>query len=239
MGTVAGIESPPPSAPLAVITYNLWQGRAQNELSSLVAVHDPDVLCVQEARATTLPHRLDGMRLAVVTSRNRLGVALYVRSDRLDIEESRTVQLTTSRHDRLVGGTDHRLAATRVRDLSTGRGLVLGSFHATPFTDSNAARRRQVDDAHAALRHLGFGAPSIMAGDYNHPILLSMLRHHLRRQGFTMARTAESTYRKEGNLMRGKFDVASVLGFEVTDAVTLPQGGSDHLPVLFRMRYAA
>lgn len=229
-------EDPP--APLTVVTYNLWQGRAQSELGALVAQREPDVLCVQEARAAALPDRIGGMRLAVATSRNRLGVALYVRTARLEVEEARTVQLLTSRHDRWVGGTDHRLAATRVRDLDSGRRLVLGSFHATPFTDSNAARRRQVDDAHDALRALGPGLPSIMAGDYNHPILLFMLNQHLHRRGFTMARTASSTYRKDGNLMRGKFDVATVSGFEVGEAVTLPQGVSDHLPVLFRMTYA-
>jgi len=194
---------------------------------------------VQEARAASLPAEVGGLRLAVATSRNRLGVALYVKTARLDVEEALTVQLATSRHDRWVGGTDHRLAATRVRDLATGRGLVLGSFHATPFTDSNAARRRQVDDAHDALRKLGPGLPSIMAGDYNHPILLFMLNQHLRRRGFAMARTVSSTYRRDGNLMRGKFDVATVHGFEVEEAVTLPQGVSDHLPVLFRMSYAA
>jgi endonuclease/exonuclease/phosphatase (EEP) superfamily protein YafD len=203
-----------------------------------VARRDPDVLCVQEARAAELPEQVGGMRLAVATSRNRLGVALYVKTDRLEVEEARTVQLATSRHDRWVGGTDHRLAATRVRDLESGQRLVLGSFHATPFTDSNAARRRQVDDAHDALRELGPGLPSIMAGDYNHPILLFMLNQHLRRRGFSMARTTTSTYRKDGNLMRGKFDVATVSGFDVGEAVTLPQGGSDHLPVLFRMTYA-
>ncbi|HXR43904.1 MAG TPA: endonuclease/exonuclease/phosphatase family protein, partial [Pseudolysinimonas sp.] len=144
--------------------------------------HDPDALCVQEARAATLPERLGAMRLAVATSGNRLGVAMYLNAQRWRVEEARTFRLTTSRHDRLVGGTDHRLAAVRAHDLRLGRDIVLGSFHATPFTDSNAVRRRQVDDAHAALTHLGPGLPSVLAGDYNHPILLFMLGRHLRRQ---------------------------------------------------------
>jgi exodeoxyribonuclease III len=223
---------------LAVLTYNLWEGRAQSELPGLVRDHGPDVVCVQEARAAALPTRIGGMRLAVATSQNRLGIAIYLRAGRLDLLESRTVQLRTSRHDRWVGGTDHRLAAARVADRVTGRELTLGSFHATPFTDSNAARRRQVDDAHDALRQLGPGLPSVMAGDYNHPILLFMLDRHLRRRGFAMARTATSTYRREGNAMRGKFDVATVSGVEVVEAAVLPQGGSDHLPVLFTLRTA-
>lgn len=238
LDSVGVIDTQQPTAPLAVITYNLWEGRAQGELRALVDRRDPDAICVQEARAASLPEWIGGMRRAVATSRNRLGVALYVRDDRLEVEEARTVQLASSRHDRWVGGTDHRLAATRVRDRATGRRLVLGSFHATPFTDSNAARRRQVDEAHDALQMLGPGLPSIMAGDYNHPILLFMLTQHLRRRGFSMARTATSTFHRDGNPMRGKFDVATVSGFEVDEAVTLPQGRSDHLPVLFRMTYA-
>ena len=196
------------------------------------------MLCVQEARSATLPDRLGDLRLAVATARNRLGVALYVKAERLRVERAASFRLTTSRHDRLVGGTDERLAAARVHDLQAGRDLVLGSFHATPFTDSNAVRRRQVDDAHAALETLGAGLPSVLAGDYNHPILLFMLGRHLRRQGLTLVRPHASTFHKEGSIMRGKFDVAAVSQLVVTDVVTLPQGTSDHKPVLFAMEYA-
>ena len=235
------IDSRPDSSPdsLRVLSYNLWHGRAQPELVSLIAAQDPDVLCLQEARESALPDRLAGMQLASATSKNRLGVAVYVKTSRFEIESAGTFQLTTSRHDRYVGGTDHRLAAVRVTDRRTGRGLTLGSFHATPFTDSNAARRRQVDDAHAALEKLGPGLPSVLAGDFNHPILLFMLGLHLARQGITLARTGSSTFHKEGSIMRGKFDVAAISQLLVTEAVTLPQGASDHLPVLFVLRFAA
>jgi exodeoxyribonuclease III len=223
---------------IRVLSYNLWHGRAQSELAALAATHRADVLCVQESRTATLPKRIGDLELAITTAQNRLGVALYVRSSRFTIENALTVKLTTSRHDRLVGGTDHRLAAARVVDRVAGREVVLGSFHATPFTDSNAARRRQVDDAHRALGELGPGLPRLMAGDYNHPVLLFMLRHHVGRQGFTLGRTSSSTFRKDGNIMRGKFDLATVSKLVVTSAETLEQGASDHLPVLFTMEYS-
>jgi exodeoxyribonuclease-3 len=177
------------------------------------------------------------LRLARMTTRNRLAVALYVRDSRFDVQTSTAVRLSVSRHDRIVGGTDERLVAARVFDRATGRGLVLGSFHATPFTDSNGFRRRQVDDAHKALDALGPGLPTTMAGDFNHPILLGMLRHHLKRQGFTVARTRTSTFHREGSMMRGKFDVATTSQLAVVGAVTLPQNGSDHRPVLFTLQY--
>lgn len=222
-----------------VLSYNLWHGRAQGELAELVAAHDPDVLCIQEARSTGLPQRLGDLQLAVTTPRNRLGVALYVRASRFTLEAADSFQLTESRHDRLVGGTDRRLAAARVIDRLTGRGLVLGSFHATPFTDSNAVRRRQIDDAHAALEKLGPGLAFAMAGDFNHPILLFMLRAHLRLRGLSMGNTTTSTFQKDGSIMRGKFDLATASGLDVTEATVLPGGASDHKPVLFVLDYFA
>lgn len=224
---------------LRVLTYNLWHGRAQRELFALVQTHDPDVLCVQEASSHGLPRDVGPLRLTSTTPRNRLGVALYTRASRFAVEEAAPVRLSLSRHDRLVGGTEHRLAAARVTDLRADRSVVLGSFHGTPFTDSNAFRRLQVDDAHRALRELGPGLPTMMAGDYNHPILLGMLRRHVKRQGFTVAFTATTTFRREGNLMRGKFDLATVSGMDVRAAVTLPPGASDHRPVLVTLDYSA
>lgn len=229
----------PGPAGITVLSYNLWQGRAQPELAALVDAHDPDVLCIQEASAFSLPRRLGGMELAIVTAGNRLAIAIYVRSSRFEVESASSFQLTISRHDRLVGGTGHRLVGARVLDRVAGRRVVLGSFHATPFTDSNAVRRLQVDDAQDELEKLGPGLATVMAGDYNHPILLFMLRHHLKRRGLSLARTSTSTFHKDGNIMRGKFDLATASQFVVTSAVTLQQGASDHKPVLFRLHYSA
>ncbi|GGF27954.1 endonuclease/exonuclease/phosphatase family protein [Subtercola lobariae] len=222
---------------LKVLSYNLWQGRAQRELESLVTTHSPDVLCLQEAHSSSLPTRLGNLTLASGTTGNRLAVALYARSDRFTVEAAAKIKLSISRHDRLVGGTEHRLVTARVHDRQTGRRLVLGSFHGTPFTDSNAFRRLQVDDAHEALRKLGPSLPAVMAGDYNHPILLSMLRRHLKRRGFTVARTSTSTYNKNRSLVRGKFDLATASGLDVSGADVLPRGASDHRPVLFTFEY--
>lgn len=223
---------------LTVLTYNLWHGRAHHELAPLVEAHDPDVLCVQEAQSHALPHQIGGLELAAITPRNRLAVALYTRSSRFETESAGAFPLSISRHDRLVGGTDHRLVAARVRDREAGRQVVLGSFHGTPFTDSNAFRRIQVDDAHRALKELGPDLPSLMAGDYNHPILLGMLRRHIKRQGWVLAFTATSTFHRDGNLMRGKFDLASASGLDVVESVALPAGDSDHRPVRFVLRYS-
>ena len=224
---------------IRILSYNLWHGRAQHEVASLVETHDPDVVCLQEAQAHALAHHIGGVELVAITPRNRLGLALYARSTRFEVQSASAFPLSTSRHDRLVGGTDHRLVAARVRDRDADREVVLGSFHGTPFTDSNRFRRIQVDDAHHALTELGPGLASLMAGDYNHPILLGMLRRHVKRRGFTLAFTATSTFHRDGNLMRGKFDLATASGLDVVDAVALPSGKSDHRPVLFTLQYSS
>ena len=233
-----GDDAPQDARPLTILSYNLWHGKAQRELGPLVDAHDPDVLCVQEASSASLPQRLGALQLAVTTTRNRLAVALYTKAARFEIESAHSYNLAVTRHDRLVGGTEQRLAAARVNDTVESRRVVLGSFHATPFTDSNAARRRSVDEAHAHLTELGPGMPALMAGDYNHPIQLFMLRLHLARQGVTLASTPTGTFHREGNLMRGKFDLASMTGLTVVSAAALPQGASDHKPVLFTAKYS-
>jgi len=225
--------------PIRILSYNLWHGRAQHEVAALVEAHDPDVVCLQEAQAHALPHRIGGVELVAITPRNRLGLALYARADRFEVKSASAFPLSTSRHDRLVGGTDHRLVAALVRDEVADRDVVLGSFHGTPFTDSNRFRRIQVDDAHHALKELGPDLPALMAGDYNHPILLGMLRRHVKRRGFTLAFTATSTFHRDGNLMRGKFDLATASGLDVVESVALPSGKSDHRPVLFTLQYSA
>ena len=40
---------------MKVISYNLRKHRAAGELAALVDVHDPDVLCLQEADTADIP----------------------------------------------------------------------------------------------------------------------------------------------------------------------------------------
>jgi hypothetical protein len=66
-----------------------------------------------------------------------------------------------------------------------------------------------------------------------------MLRWHLKRQGISVVSTPTSTFHKEGSVMRGKFDLATTIGFDVMNAQTLPQLSSYHRPVLFTLQYSA
>jgi exodeoxyribonuclease-3 len=185
-----------------------------------------------------LSARLGGLDLAITTSTGHNRVALYVRSDRFDVVEASSYRLFRGMHDRLLGYTGERLAAARLRDLSTGRALVVGSLHATPLTDPNLARLVQVSDAYHHLRALGPGLPIAMAGDFNYPVLKQTLRLHAAMNGFTVARSRTDTYQSHTrSYLKGSFDLATVAGFRVDDVVTLPQAASDHRPIRMSLAY--
>jgi endonuclease/exonuclease/phosphatase (EEP) superfamily protein YafD len=221
-----------------LISYNLWQSRAQAELGALVARYQPDLLCLQEVAGSRLTSRLGPLRLASATTTNYFRVALYVREDRFAVVNSGSFRLFRSLHDRLLGYTGERLAAARLHDKFADRDLVVGSIHATPLTDPNASRLRQVSDAHRHLRAMGQGLPVVMAGDFNYPILTSTLRLHVWRQGFHLARSRTGTYQSHTRkYLRGSFDLATTSALSVETIVTLPQKASDHKPILLTARY--
>ncbi|MCU1414488.1 MAG: endonuclease/exonuclease/phosphatase family protein [Microbacteriaceae bacterium] len=227
----------PPAVTL--ISYNLWQSRGQRELPSLVSEHQPDLLCLQETASFSLPARIGGLRLAATTKSNPFRVALYVREDRFDIVAARSFRLWRSVHDRLLHYTGERLAAAHLHDRLADRDLVVGSLHATPLTDPNVSRLRQVWDAHTHLRGFGAGLPIVMAGDFNFPVLSSVLRVAVAMQGFRLARSETGTYQHfTRSYLRGSFDLATTAGLVVDEIVTLPQRASDHKPILMTFRYS-
>jgi exodeoxyribonuclease-3 len=233
---------PPLEAPnaLTLISYNLWHSRAQSELPALVEEYEPDLLCLQEAAGATLPDNVGILRRIVSTTSHHFGVALYARDDRFEVVSASSFHLWRSLHDRLLGYTGERLAAARLHDRVTARDIVVGSLHATPLTDPNSSRIRQIADAHRHLRKLGDGLPVVMAGDFNFPMFLEHLRWSIARQGFTLARSATGTYQSHTRKYpRGSFDLATTAGLAVDEIITLAQGLSDHMPIRLTMRYPA
>jgi exodeoxyribonuclease-3 len=226
------------SQSMSLISYNLWQSRAQRELPGLIDTYQPDLLCLQEVAGRQLPAHLGPLRLASATGTNFYRVALYVRDDRFEIVRASSFRLFRSLHDRLLGYTGERLAAARLRDLANDRDIVVGSVHTTPLTDPNSSRLRQVTDAHRHLRAFGRGLPIVMAGDFNYPILTSTLRLHAWSQGFRVARSATGTYQSHTRrYLKGSFDLATTSGFRVDEIVTLPQKASDHKPIRLALSY--
>lgn len=222
-------------APLTLISYNLWQGRAQRELPKLVEAYHPDILCVQEA-ADSLPCRLGPLRLVAATTTTPFQVALYAHDERFTVVDAAPYQLTRSLHDRLKRYSGERLVGAHLRDRQANRDIIAASLHATPLTDPNLVRRVQIDNAHQHLRTLGPGLPLVMAGDFNYPLFTLGLGRHLKKQGFSLARSATSTYHKHGPT-RGSFDLATTTGINATEVVTLPQHASDHKPIQLTLEY--
>lgn len=220
---------------MKVISYNLRKHRAAGELVQLVTAHDPDVLCLQECDVVELPDRIGDLVLADATQSNRLGLALYYRTSTFRILGVKTIGLKKSLHDRIAKPAHERVLGARLHDIDEGRDLIVASFHAAPLTALNSLRRHQIRAALSELATLGEGLPQLMVGDYNYPVFKENLGHAVREHGYALTLSDDHTYTRY-RVFRGHYDFATSAGFEIERVTTLPQGTSDHRPILVTAR---
>lgn len=216
---------------MKVISYNLRKHRAASELVALVGEHDPDILCLQECDVQHLPESIGGLVLADATQANRLGLALYYRASTFRLREIRAIGLKKSLHDRMLKPAHERILAARLVDIDEGREIIVGSFHAAPLTALNSLRRHQIRAALTSLAALGEGLPQLMVGDYNYPVFKENLGQAVRDHGYALTLSDDHTYTRY-RVFRGHYDFATSTGFEIERITTLPQGTSDHRPIL-------
>ncbi len=216
---------------MKVISYNLRKHRAATELVALVSQHEPDILCLQECDVQGLPERIGDLVLADATQGNRLGLALYYRTNTFRLQQIRAIELKKSLHDRMLKPAHERVLGARLLDIDNGRELIVASFHAAPLTALNSLRRHQIRAALSALAELGEGLPQLMVGDYNYPVFKENLGQAVRNHGYALTLSDDHTYTRY-RVFRGHYDFATSVGFEVDAITTLPQGSSDHRPIL-------
>jgi endonuclease/exonuclease/phosphatase family metal-dependent hydrolase len=221
---------------MRVISYNLRKNRASSELVALAERYNPNILCLQECNTIDLPAELGDLHLADSTHRNRLGLAIYYRKSRFTAIRTQTFALKKSLHDRLAAPAHERLIATRLIDQVDQRELVVASFHAAPLTALNSLRRNQIRTAHEELSILGPGLPTLMVGDYNYPIFQGKLGNKVNQAGYDLTLSDTRTYTRY-KFFRGHFDLATSMGLTITNVETLPQGTSDHMPILVTATY--
>ncbi len=223
---------------MRVISYNLRKHRAARELEGLVDRHGADVLCLQEADTSDMPELIAGLRLAEATQRNRLGLAVYYRENTFRAIEVRSLALKKSLHDRVLKPAEERMLGVRLHDIDDGREFIVASFHAAPLTALNSLRRHQIRTALAALEQLGEGLPALLVGDYNYPVFKENLGQKVREQGYELSLSDSRTYTRY-RFFRGHYDFATSIGFTIERVRTLPQGLSDHLPILVTAELSA
>jgi endonuclease/exonuclease/phosphatase family metal-dependent hydrolase len=216
---------------MKVISYNLRKHRAAGELTGLIERHGADVLCLQECDTSDIPAELAGLRLADSTQRNRLGLAVYYRENTFRAVEVRALALKKSLHDRVLKPAEERLLGVRLHDIDAGRDIIVASFHAAPLTALNSLRRHQIRTALTELGQLGAGVPILMVGDYNYPVFKENLGQKVREHGYELTLSDTRTYTRY-RFFRGHYDFATSVGFAIDRVRTLPQGLSDHLPIL-------
>jgi endonuclease/exonuclease/phosphatase (EEP) superfamily protein YafD len=216
---------------MKVISYNLNKHKAAHELEHLVDAHAADILCLQEAVSDDLPSQIAGLRLAEATVRNRLGLAVYHRENTYTALEVRSMALKKSLHDRVLKPAEERMLGVRMRDIDHGQEFLVASFHAAPLTALNSLRRKQIHAALAELSTLGVGLPILMVGDYNYPVFKESLSQRIRDAGYELTLSDSRTYTRY-KFFRGHYDFATSVGVSIASITTLPQGSSDHLPIL-------
>jgi endonuclease/exonuclease/phosphatase family metal-dependent hydrolase len=216
---------------MKLISYNLHKHNAVTELLPLADAHAPDAICVQEADTRRLPTRLGSLELVHATTENRLGLAVYLDADRFDVKDLHVTALQKSFHDRVMKPASERLVTVRAHDAKHACDVLVASFHAAPLTATNALRRQQIRTSFDVLSEIGAGLPSVMVGDFNYPLFQGGLRRHVGAHGFDMARSEGATYSRYG-VLRGNYDFAVSRGFGRSRVDALPQGRSDHLPIL-------
>jgi endonuclease/exonuclease/phosphatase family metal-dependent hydrolase len=216
---------------MRVLSYNLEKFKATDELAQLAERFDLDVLCLQECDSVNLPAELGGLHLSDTTKGNRLGLAVYYRRDRYTSLATQSFALKKSWHDRIAAPAHERLLASLLRDLETGLEFTVASFHASPLTALNSLRRAQIALAHEQLAEFGSGKPELMVGDYNYPLFKNRLSARVNRTGHDLTLSDERTYTRY-RFVRGHFDFATSVGMQIQSIETLPQGKSDHLPIL-------
>lgn len=221
---------------MKVISYNLQKHRAAGELAEIVGAYDPDILCLQECDAQDLPERIDDLVLADATQGNRLGLAMYYRASTFRVLAVKTIELKKSLHDRIAKPAHERVLGVRLHDIDEGRELIVASFHAAPLTALNSLRRHQIRAALTQLATLGPGLPQLMVGDYNYPVFKENLGHAVREHGYALTLSDDHTYTRY-RVFRGHYDFATSSGFEIERVTTLPQGSSDHRPILVTVRF--
>lgn len=222
---------------MRILSYNLLKHKAISELSELTADFSPDALCLQEINVQDAPRKLGPLELVIGTSKNRLGLAVYLDTDKYQVEDAVSYRLRDANYDKLAKPAHERLLGVRAQVKDTGKSFVVGSFHASPLTALNTIRRDQIHDGLEHLGILGKDSPLVMLGDYNYPMFRKKLALEMEQSGFDMAFSDFHTYHNK--MVRGHFDFAVSKGFGVNWLRTLRRGISDHLPILAQIEALA
>ncbi|QWT25237.1 endonuclease/exonuclease/phosphatase family protein [Subtercola sp. PAMC28395] len=216
---------------MKIMSYNLRRHAATAELLELVARHPVDALTLQEGDGVRMPEEIGDLKLASATYKSELGLAIYYRPERFTALDSHAFSLQRALHDRVLLPGIERLLTTRLVDVNTGQDLQLASFHASPLSATNLMRRRQIAGALKHLSELSGDVPTLMAGDFNYPLLRNKLIKQVEDAGYSLSLSDGPTYFYTKSIAY-HFDFLTSKGLDIQLVETLPQGLSDHRPIL-------
>ena len=167
-----------------------------------------------------------GLTSSSVEMAGKGGVGIELNLDKVPQRET-----GMTAYEMMLSESQERMLAVRLRDIDRGREVIVASFHAAPLTALNSLRRKQIEAALGELSTLGDKLPILMVGDYNYPVFKENLGQKVREAGYELTLSDARTYTRY-KFFKGHYDFATSVGFDIDAITTLPQGRSDHLPIL-------
>jgi endonuclease/exonuclease/phosphatase family metal-dependent hydrolase len=220
------------SRTVRVISYNLKYHLAYGEVAELAQNYQADVVCLQECHTAALDHNIGKWQLAgkAASGRRSYGLAIYVDRRRFEILRVSSFALPPSLYERLILARSERLIVAKLYDRATKSAVSVASFHAAHLLASNHIRRLQVQAALSVLLSSSQDHPVIMVGDYNYPFFVKGLLGTVTQAGGDLALSDKPTFRNR--FLTGYFDFAVSARVNELQVTTLPNGASDHMPIL-------
>ena len=236
-------------ASFAVLTYNVWNGRALPHVPELMQEYSPDVVCLQEfpltpdtiASLESGPYRLAEYSNSFSQRGHHYGVATFYNSTTLEHKESDIHRLPRSTYELMLMASpqthNHRtILETRLWHKGVGIGFDVYNTHLT-FHGSNKDRLKQIKKVLELTDNSG-KIPAIIAGDFNYVYKRSLLEKLIFQHGVCEA-TSDILWTVETTVigfwhLKMKPDYILYKGSQLRSlmALRIEETQSDHHPVL-------
>lgn len=237
---------------LSILSYNLYFGRALNELTQIVQTHRPDIVCVQEfpvsessvGQIEKLGYELADYSQSFFKFFRLFSVATFYNPKRLKHHNGVSINLTQGFYELILlllrlGGTERTALSNHFSLHGSRQQVRVCNLHLTALQSTNKVRMKQLNTA------LGFlsaepRTPTVVIGDFNYMYRRKHLetifhRYHYREATNNLLYTLEWVILKFWRI-RNKPDYVWYKGLRKVKTTRIERKNSDHFPILAQFK---